>query len=155
MKSFVVVTGAILLVLSAAQGMAACPSNPLTNAGIKTALAGATGASKYHCAIRVSGPVTEKWNESLGATNTGNNAVNGNITDYKNGPAAPGNIDPTKVVGTWSIDNSRIIYNYGSGGIFIYSVTGTGPYVMCNVSTEELITVNVSTSPTSNPTSCP
>jgi len=89
-----IVTSAILLAFSAGPGIAACPHTtganaPLTNAGIKTALAGAGGAGKFHCAIRGG----EKWNESLGVTNTGNNADTGTLTDFKRGAGNP--IDPT------------------------------------------------------------
>jgi hypothetical protein len=144
-----IVASVSVLAFVASHAMAACPTGALTNAGIKTALAGAAGASKYHCAIRGS----EKWNESLGNTNTGNNADNGTVTDYKKGAGDP--VDPTGTVGTWTIANDTITYNYGPGAIFTYSVTGTGPYTFCDVGTSATLVVSVSTSPTASPTSCP
>ena len=153
-----IVTTFILLAFSAGQASAACPhttgaNSPLSNAGIKTALAGAGGAGKFHCAIRGG----EKWNESLGVTNTGNNADTGTLTDFKRGPTNP--VDPSKAVGTWSVANGQIAYTYGTtGGTFTYTVrevTAGTNYEFCNIATNELINAIVTTAPTANPAACP
>ena len=149
-----IVTTSIAVAISAGQAIAACPHSTgtnaaLNNAGIKSAFG---GASKFHCAIRG----TEKWNESLGTTGNGNNAETGTLTDFKKGASDP--VDPTEAVGTWSIANDRIAYNYGSGGTFTYTVrevTAGASYEMCNVATNELFNVTVSTSPSANPSTCP
>ena len=148
MKS-IVKASAVALALSAVQAQAACPTTGLlTNQDIKSAFG---GAGKYHCAIRTVGPSTEKWNESLGAVGSDNNAENGTLTDYKRG-ADP--MDPTSTVGTWAIANGSITYTYGASS-YTYVVTGPGPYSLCNTATSETFSVSVSTSPTANATSCP
>ena len=47
----------------------------------------------------------------------------GSLIDYKKGPSDP--VDPTKVMGTWSINSDKVQYNYGTGGVFEYEVCGT------------------------------
>ena len=47
----------------------------------------------------------------------------GSLIDYKKGPGDP--VDPSKVMGTWSINNDKVQYNYGTGGLFEYEVCGT------------------------------
>ena len=61
----------------------------------------------------------------------------GNITDYKKGPSDP--IDPSKVIGTYTIDNTNntITYTYtGSpNSVFTYTVWGpvvSGEYDFCS-----------------------
>lgn len=52
----------------------------------------------------------------------------GTLTDYKRGPSDP--VDPSQIVGTWSvlagggISRSGVLvrYDYGSGGVYQYSV---------------------------------
>ena len=46
----------------------------------------------------------------------------GSLIDYKKGPGHP--VDPWKVMGTWSINNDKVQYNYLTGGIFEYEVCG-------------------------------
>ncbi|MDD5274751.1 MAG: hypothetical protein PHR16_01560 [Methylovulum sp.] len=57
----------------------------------------------------------------------------GNIIDYKKGPADP--VDPTKTVGTYSI-NSRggITYTYTGGGSYAFTIfdQGSGVYNFCD-----------------------
>lgn len=50
----------------------------------------------------------------------------GDLIDYKLGPPRAGNVDPMKKVGTWRADGTNVIYNYGAGGIFTYSVFRSG-----------------------------
>jgi hypothetical protein len=68
--------------------------------------------------------------------------ISGSLSDYKRGPAAPGNKDPTAVIGTYSVignSGGQITYTYTTGGTFVYSVWGTqssgsGTYDFCNAS---------------------
>jgi hypothetical protein len=162
MKSFIAASF-VLFAFSAGQAMASCPhtgtgNTPLNTAGVKAALG---TANTYHCAIRGSGSSLEKWNETLrtsGSPSGGNSGDSGTLTDFKRGPGDPS--DPRAAVGTWSIpaNTGRLTYNYGTGGAYTYTVkeivAGT-TYELCNVSTNELFTVTVSTAPTSSPTTCP
>jgi hypothetical protein len=161
-----IATSLILSAFGTFEAWAACPHTTGTNAPLNTnQVKSALGtANTYHCAIRVTGGKTEKWNETLrtsGSATTGNQADSGTLTDYKRGPAAPGNIDPTKAVGTWSIpaNTGVLTYNYGDpSGPYSYTIrqiTAGTTYEFCRVGTNELFNVTVSTSPTSNPTSCP
>ena len=69
-------------------------------------------------------------------------AAGGSVVDYKNGPAAPGNKDPTETIGTYNIignSGGQITYTYTTGGVFVYSVwglqaSGSGTYDFCNAS---------------------
>lgn len=62
----------------------------------------------------------EQWQEY----HSGSTPAGGSLTDYKKGPSDP--VDPSKAVGSWSTagsgSNSRVIYNYGSGGTYQYEV---------------------------------
>jgi hypothetical protein len=68
----------------------------------------------------------------------------GAVTDYKLGPPAPGNKDPTATIGTYTISGTgkvgQIVYTYTAGGTFTYTVWGTqssgsGTYDFCNGAT--------------------
>jgi hypothetical protein len=70
--------------------------------------------------------------------------LTGTVTDYKKGPPAPGNKDPSKQVGTYGITATGtggvITYTYNGGSTFAYKVWGTqtggsGIYDFCNVIT--------------------
>lgn len=61
----------------------------------------------------------------------------GALSDYKLGPAATGNKDPTKVIGTYSVTGNQVTYSYTTGGTAAYTVWGTqssgsGIYDFCN-----------------------
>lgn len=107
-------TMALVLVLGAAQFLAAGAARAqtaLTGTQIQALL-----TTNYACGS--SG--TEKWDEKL----IGGTA--GNVTDYKKGPSDP--IDPTAVVGTYTIDtgSNTITYSYTGGGVYTYTVTTAG-----------------------------
>ena len=107
-------TMALALVLGATQFLAAGAAQAqtaLTGAQIQALL-----TTNYACGS--SG--TEKWDEKL----IGGTA--GNVTDYKKGPSDP--IDPTAVVGSYTIDTviNTITYSYTGGGIYTYTVTTAG-----------------------------
>ena len=68
--------------------------------------------------------------------------VGGDLIDYKLGPA--NTIDPSEKVGTWSItgtgSNATVVYNYGAGGTYSYSVRSNGglSYSFCGVENFEV-----------------
>lgn len=77
----------------------------------------------------------ERWQEwhKPGAQATG--TASGRIEDYKRGPGHP--VDPTTDVGSWSISNNIVTYNYGTGGTYSYALfrdSASGPYHFCGVS---------------------
>ena len=136
----------VLLACGAGQVMAAC-ATPALSASQISALLENPPPGKYACASRVAGG-NDKWNELHQA---------GIITDYKKGPGDP--IDPTKVMGTYTINNNggnnldTITYNYGTGGSYTYSIKSTGAstgnaFHFCNIQTFELILVVVQANPT-------
>lgn len=70
----------------------------------------------------------------------------GALIDYKKGQNDP--IDPTKQVGTWSIvgtgSNTRVHYDYGSGGVYEYSVhLNGGIYTLCGVGSAPTLDVTI------------
>ncbi len=117
---------------------AACPTtNLLSRVQIRDTL-----SNKYGCATRGN----EKWNELHQGAGFGPH----NVEDYKLGPGHP--VDPTKVVGTYTIDGNvvgTITYNYGSPAVtYTYVVRGSTdpnepPFLFCNVTTFELFAVKV------------
>ena len=145
-------TGVVSAVLlSFAAGPVAAQSNPCPNTGRLSAAdiqALVTVSGRYFCALR--NATNEKWNEShIGG-------ADGNVQDFKKGAST---VDPTKIVGTYSITGGTdgiIAYSYGDpGSPYRYQVVGTGPYSFCNVATGETFLVIATTSPTVNPNSCP
>jgi hypothetical protein len=75
---------------------------------------------------------TDQWQEY--------HALGGDLIDYKQGPPAPGNVDPTETVGTWSIsdDKEKVTYSYTGGDSYTYTVhaEGNDKYSFCNGSTQ-------------------
>ena len=69
---------------------------------------------------------SERWQEYH--SGSGNS---GALIDYKKGPSDP--VDPSKTVGSWSISGGQVIYNYGSGGTYAYTLhnNGGGSYTFC------------------------
>lgn len=93
-----------------------------------------TGAAPNVVANALSGKTvcatlgSQKWQEY--------HQPGGSLIDYKKGPSDP--VDPTKTVGTWSTsgngNNSRVTYNYGTGGSYSYEVhLSGGTYTLCGV----------------------
>ncbi|CAG9933390.1 hypothetical protein [Candidatus Nitrotoga arctica] len=71
---------------------------------------------------------SQKWQEFHGA--------GGSLIDYKKGPTDP--MEKTKQVGTWSTSgnggNSKVTYNYGTGGSPSYKVhLKGGTYTFCGI----------------------
>lgn len=90
----------------------------ITNAALATLIQGKTVCAALGA---------EKWQEfHSGTSGTANNLI-----DYKKGSGHA--VDPTGPVGSWSTsgtgNNSRVIYNYGSGGTYSYSVHGANTFV--------------------------
>lgn len=127
------VAGAVVLGCAclSGQAVAACSGNSLNQTQLSNLLPGNTV-----CASRGS----DRWQEL--------HATNFDLIDYKRGPNHP--VDKSEKVGTWSIggtgSNRTIIYNYGSGGSFAYtvhSISGNS-YSYC-VGTTEKFPVTIKT----------
>ena len=137
MKSSIL-TSVILLAFTSSHAMAACPTTGLTGTQLVSLVSG-----KYACATRGG----DKWDELHQGTGFGPS----NVEDYKLGPTDP--VDPTKVVGTYTISNGQspdtISYNYGDpGGPYRYVVIKSPnpnpldtTYFFCNVATSEVFVV--------------
>jgi len=115
----VIVAGAFLLANVIGPAMADCSlyGGNMSAAQINTLLntAGTTPPGTMYACYR-KGAVREN-NEYL---------VGGNqVWDYKKGPAAPGNKDPSKQVGTYIVAGERIAYTYTVGGSFAYNICVT------------------------------
>ena len=101
---------------------AACTGPALNQADLNAAVSGNTV-----CAVRSS----ERWQEF--------HQRGGSLIDYKRGPTS--RTDPSQAVGSWSVtanpagNSANIVYNYGTGGSFTYSVRGNGgaSYSFCGV----------------------
>ena len=112
----------------ASHAMAACAGNSLNQTQLASLL-----SSNTVCAVRAA----EKWQEL--------HASGGDLIDYKRGPAD--RVDPSERVGSWSIvgngSNATVVYNYGSGGIFTYSVFSVSGnnYSFCAGAAELPVTV--------------
>ncbi len=147
MKS-VLVIGGLLLGLTGTQAMAqVCSGTALSVTQLSQLL-----PSRYACAGPGAWP-NVTWNE-LHSGAPGSFA--GTVTDFKKGPGDP--VDPTKVVGSYSISNNvglkagQVTYNYGDpGGPYTYKVLanlGTtypnaGHYSFCTLSGGRNINVTV------------
>jgi len=101
-----------------AGGECTAPSGALDQADLTTALATTTLVACYP----TSGPPWENQETLSGGTS-------GSITDYKKGPVATGNTDPTKVVGSYSVSSSgHISYTYTgapAAKFYVVKVSGT------------------------------
>ena len=109
--------------------MAACTGTAINQTALTAALSGNTV-----CAART----PDRWQEF--------HQTGGVLIDYKRGPADK--IDPSEPVGTWSItgngSNATVVYNYGAGGTFSYSVRSNGgaSYSFCGVQNFEVTVLN-------------
>jgi hypothetical protein len=144
-----IVTSTVLVLFGfgAGQVMAQTCTDPLDGAALVSTLNG-----KYVCAKRSTNE--DRWNEFHRGTGPGPFP----IIDYKRGPGHP--IDPSKVVGTYTISltANTVTYDYGNNppGPYTYTVKSLAPltpggpatYRFCNVASGEAITAIVSTSPT-------
>lgn len=143
--------GALALLLAFAAspllsgGAAHAAGNNLTAAQIQATLGG-----NYACGTAGS----ETWDETIP------NAPSGTVTDYKQGSTDP--IDPTKAVGTFTINNNggtinglgnnvdTITYNYGGPTLtYIVQGTGTGPgsYTFVGKGAAPTLAITVSATP--------
>jgi len=93
------------------------------------------------CYSPTGGPPWENQEYLTQTSSTAATNSTGTITDYKHGPPAPGNKDPMKVIGTYTITSpgggGRLTHTYTPGGSFVYTVWGTqtsgaGTYDFCN-----------------------
>lgn len=113
------ITSLVLLAGISGEAMAVdcSPSTRITDAALATLIQG-----KTVCATQGA----EKWQEY----HSGSSGVANNLIDYKKGPGHA--IDPTGPVGMWITTArgpySRVIYNYGSGGMPTYEVHGANIY---------------------------
>lgn len=136
----IIFTSVLLFAVVAGKAMASCdtpigPTGTLitgpndTNDNLTTLLQGKTVCKK-------NAALTDwEWQEfHQSPSNTANNLI-----DWKKGPPAPGNIDPTKPVGKWYISGggdrgaSIVTYEYGPSANYTYSVwdQGGGVYDFC------------------------
>ena len=93
-----------------------CPTGSrITGAPLLTLVANKTACAQLGA---------DKWQEfHKGAT-----AAGGDLIDWKQGPGNP--VDPTEKAGTWSViglDQSRVQYDYGGGGVYQYRVCQPSP----------------------------
>jgi hypothetical protein len=130
MKSFIILSVFLLAGVSG-EAMAVCGA-PATRVGGN----GQNSLSAILQKMTVCGYLgNESWHEY--------HATNGNLTDIKKGPTDT--VDPTKVVGSWSINSSgngqnrteTVIYDYGTGGAYEYQVwlQPNGTYDFCGATT--------------------
>lgn len=129
------IAGVIVFAFATNGAMAACasPSTQVTDSttpSLTNLLSGNT--------VCVAGPGgTWKYQEQHIGTGSPGSVLN----DYKMGPAAPGNVDPTKQVGTWEVSgtdaNTTVTYNYGTSGPYTYKVWDNtdGTYSFCGTDT--------------------
>jgi hypothetical protein len=108
--------GAIAILLFCASGEAlaqrCATATQVTGTALSTLITGNTV-----CAVRGS----ERWQEQ--------HLVGGDLWDYKLGPGHA--IDPSKKVGTWSVDTtaSTVTYLYTGGPTFTYTLHNNAPGV--------------------------
>ena len=140
MLKHALVAGLFLLVNVAGPALAACtlntyvPYKELTDLQIEALLGGSEAC------VPTAGP---PWNNQ--EYHTGNaTSPSGNIIDYKLGPAAPGNTDPTTQIGTYNIVSVGLRPSYGvitytytgnPSAVFSYEIWGpnaSGYYDFCN-----------------------
>lgn len=113
------VTSLVLLAGISGEAMAVdcSPSTRITNAALATLIQGKTVCATLSA---------EKWQEY----HSGLSGAANNLIDYKKGPGHA--VDPTGPVGMWSTtaggSNSRVIYNYGTGGTYSYEVHGSSTF---------------------------
>ena len=140
MKRLMVVTSIVSLAGIAGAAVANCTDNQVKNADITSLVSG-----KTVCATQGG----DKWQEY----HSGSSGANNNLIDWKKGTSDP--IDPTTPVGSWSTttngNNSSVIYNYGSGGIYVYKVYAISPtvapnagnYTYCGISSAPTLNVTI------------
>lgn len=140
MRSF-----AALLALATLPGLAAaqaCSCGAGTSLQQPSAVAALLGG-KTVCAT--SGG--ERWQE----LHSGTTAAGGTLTDYKKGPSDL--VDPSMVVGSWKVtgqgSNTRVLYDYGTGGQYSYEVCQDGPRVNFCSTTKNIIGATLSSATTS------
>lgn len=114
---------------------AACVA-PSTRLNTRAAVIGAV-QGKTICVGSAPRFDAQEYHDALGA-----------LIDYKRGQPAPGNVDPTKQVGTWSITGTDtrgvlIRYDYGGGTVYSYQLwdNGGGSYSFCSANPEVKATI--------------
>lgn len=122
MKEFVLVA-VMASSLVSGQAIAACENNTrLSGPAIRALLGGNTV-----CVPAVTVP-TMTWQELHVGTSA---STTGPLVDFKRGPPPGETVDPSKTVGTWTVDGQgnspgTVAHNYGSGGSYTYTVHGSG-----------------------------
>lgn len=123
----------LLPALATGEAMAVCQPNPdgVRVGALNTLLQGYTVCK-----------ASDKpgWGWEWQEFHSGSSGQNNNLIDFKKGPPAPGNTDPTKAVGKWTIIGGRtptVAYDYGTGNRYTFAVYshgagGAGPYDFCN-----------------------
>ncbi len=115
-------------IILANNAVAACSDPQLTSAQISNTLPGS-----IVCVSNGAGGF-ENQEEHIGSAGS----TGGDLYDYKKGVNDP--IDPRELIGSWSINNSLITYNYTGGSNFTFSLhrtTTPGNYTFCGPATVE------------------
>ncbi len=125
---FLMFSAVAMLGLPVGDALAQSCTTPLSQSAVRTLVTG-----NYVC-----GSVgSDSWHELHQST--------GVIRDYKKGPSDP--IDPSKDVGTWTVNSTgTITYTYGTLS-FTYQVAGTAnPYSYCGIGGAPTLYVTIQSS---------
>jgi hypothetical protein len=125
------IIGFILLSASSNIAFAACPGSALDNTAITNLLS--TGSATV-CVVGGGDWESQELH-----------AAGGNLIDFKKG--ASDAVDPSEVVGSWSINGNQVTYNYGSGGTYSYTVSSNGgsSYSFCGATDVDVTVINSTT----------
>lgn len=124
MKTFALAT-TLVFALASGQAMAICTATgdwkKMDTAGSGGSLALNTLTGKTVCVGAAPTWQAQEYHQTGGA-----------LIDYKRGPAAPGNVDPSEQVGAWSILGNQMSYSYTNGGNYTFDVyENSGAYSFC------------------------
>lgn len=131
-----VLLSVLVLVVGAGNAMAQCIGTQVTGNNINVVLEG-----NLVCAEKPNASSNnDRWAEEHWPINQGQPGM---LWEYAKGPSDT--VDPRHEVGTWSRSGNDIIYNYGSGGTYTWSLyvdNSTTPptYRFCDGSTVAVIT---------------
>lgn len=117
MKQHLFAISAVLILGQSGSALADCAPNTRVNgSALTSAISG-----KTICAAKGS----DRWQEY--------HNPNQDLVDWKMGPPASGNIDPTEKVGTWNIAANTLTHTYGTSS-YSYEVHLVGTsYSLCGV----------------------
>ena len=122
-----------------------CTNNPTSNGALSPGQLTALLGGKTACVAGGFGWENQEYHSGTSS---------GSIIDYKHGAPAPGKVDPTTTIGTYSIGGStygQVTYSYTGGPSYTYYVLGNsapvtpraGTYYFCTAFGGTPITVKV------------